>query len=202
MKIIKSFQDSAKALIMFCAAIAAMYVPQAAYSQDKPFFCGTSYNERIGTRVPTTIARTARGPIPLAQWTSEWATDSGYNPTRRCQEVTDRFNQSYASGVLRYIRTGLVNNLPVICTASVRGGMCPSSTVLITLKKGSDSEAVLKQLLSLRRKVAGKPLEFNSDLYSYKDESAYVNVEVFLNVADTDKSSMVDGDQGSVFYKQ
>ena len=133
------------------------------------FYCGQSKS------VPTTMAKTSRGAVPVIRWFSTLG--ENYTPEKRCQIVSEKFQTFYNDGTLNYLTTGVINQLPVICAAKQENGPC--SGVLFTLKPNSDPGQTLQRLLSIRDRAPGLVL----------NESApqiYVNMADFLNTAPTD----------------
>jgi Circadian oscillating protein COP23 len=138
------------------------------------FYCGQSKS------VPTTMAKTSRGAVPVIHWVSTLG--ETYTPEKRCQMVSEKFQTFYQDGTLNYLTTGMVNQLPVICAAQKENGPC--SGILFTLKPNSDPGRTLQRLLSIRDRAPGMVL----------NESApqiYVNMANFLDTApiETDQSS-------------
>jgi hypothetical protein len=80
-----------------------------------------------------TFVNTPRGRVTLIEWANQFS--EKWTPQTRCSAVSQRFQKFLDSGNLKYIRTGNVNKLPVICIANARGGQCPDENVLITLKR-------------------------------------------------------------------
>ncbi|MGK7899861.1 MAG: COP23 domain-containing protein [Hormoscilla sp.] len=132
-------------------------------AQEQQFFCGTDYNYRYDTTVPATIARTTRGDVPMIHWVSYWASNSGWTPQRRCQAIANRFQRYYDNGMLKYMRTGIVNGYRVICVGTSTGGSCRPRDVLVTLKWGRNPALILEQMTDLRRRARGEILELNYD---------------------------------------
>ncbi len=98
--------------------------------------------------VPTTIADTSRGPIPIVYWRSQYFEADGFSPEVRCQTVSQKFQSHFQNGQLNYLTVGRIENTSVICVADQRGGSCRD--VLFTLKPGVDPVTVLRQLLFMR----------------------------------------------------
>jgi hypothetical protein len=114
--------------------------------------------------VPTTYVSGAYATEkPLIRWVSSYFADSGYDPMRRCEEVSDRFTRYYREGTLNYITTGIVNRLPVVCVSSQLGGPC--NNVLITLKPGQDATNTVQQLFDVRVGRSGPLEESGSRFY-------------------------------------
>ena len=127
------------------------------------FVCGVSNGS------PTTNAVKADGAqVPVIRWTSTTFEASGWNPQRRCQEVSGRFDTYLKQGRLAFITTGRINGLPVICTAASNGGPCDG--LLYTLKPGQNATATLRDLYEIRVKARGPLNETTSRLYVSLDE--------------------------------
>jgi len=131
---------------------------QPSYAQDTTtFFCGVS-NDGI----PTTFANTSRGTVQVVKWTSEFFTDSGYSPERRCQEVSSRFQRHYSSGQLNFLTAGYLNGQPAICAGN-SSPPCTSEKLLFTLKPGSDAAARIQQIFYIGSGASNAPLLESSD---------------------------------------
>jgi Circadian oscillating protein COP23 len=106
--------------------------------------------------VPATVAYTSRGMVELIRWQDNYFNSSEYTPERRCQEVSDRFQQHAQINDLRFISTGVVNNYKAICI-SEQTGHCQANGLLLTLSPNDNSQEVLRNLFSLEagRKTGG-----------------------------------------------
>jgi len=111
------------------------------------FFCAVG-----GDGIPTTFAQTSRGHVPVIKWSSEYFSDDGYSPDRRCREVTSQFNNLYRQGRLNYLSAGRKNGLPIICALGTPSGEC---TQLYTLKRGQDASRVLANLRAVQMGARG-----------------------------------------------
>jgi hypothetical protein len=98
--------------------------------------------------VPATVAYTSRGMVELIRWQHNYFNSHEYTPERRCQEVSDRFQQHALIKDLRFISTGVVNNYKVICI-SEQTGNCQANGLLLTLDPDDNSQEVLQNLFSL-----------------------------------------------------
>lgn len=137
--------------------------PAEARVQARSFVCSTSAG------APATNVVTQNGQqVPLIRWTSSVFNDAGWTPERRCQEVSNRFNDYFRQGRLDFITTGRMNGLPVICTARSNGGACDG--LLFTLKPGQNASRTLQDLFSVRTKARGPLNETNSRVYLSLDE--------------------------------
>lgn len=154
-------------------------------AQSRRYFCGRNNHPTHGN-VPTTIARTARGPVPMIHWVSDWIKDPKWTPQTRCEAVADRFQRYHDNGTLKYMRTDKSGNYPVICVANRKGGNCVQQDILVTLEPGTDADVVLQQMTDLRRRVGG-PVELSDDLFFYVDGEAYIHMEVFLEQGHTNE---------------
>lgn len=126
-----------------------------------------------------TFVNTPRGRVKLINWANKFSPD--WTPQKRCSAVSSRFQNFLDKGNLKFIRTGSVNSLPVLCVADARGGNCPDNNVLITLKPGTDPEGVLIKLVDFRRSVSGQTLTLSADDAGfYSDGEFYVDMDKFL----------------------
>lgn len=107
--------------------------------------------EREGS--PTTVAYTSRGAIELIRWQNDYFSASSYTPTRRCQEVSTRFQDHSDANNLRFISTGIINNYNTICI-SEKTGNCKEDGLLITLQPSDNPEEVLRSLFSLKDRAS------------------------------------------------
>lgn len=105
---------------------------------------------------PTTVVDTPRGRIDLIVWKTE--IPRGWSPTRRCQEITKRFQTFSDRGALRYVTSGRLNNQPVICVAENRPGVgisCRNDGLLLTLEHNENPQRVMEQLFDISARVRG-----------------------------------------------
>jgi hypothetical protein len=130
---------------------------QPAQAQSTTFFCGASQG------VPVTYASTPRGNVPIIRWQSNYFSDSGYTPERRCSEVSGRFQTYYSSGSLNFVTTGIMNGQPVVCVSSTSGGGCQG--LLLTLRPNDNASRVVQQLFDIRAGAAGPISQSSSRVY-------------------------------------
>lgn len=105
---------------------------------------------------PTTIVKTSRGTIELIVWQSNFF--GNWNPLKRCQEVTSRFQKFSNAGEMRYVTTGIINGLNVICIADPKNpkpNVCKNNGLLITLEPKDIPEQVKNELFDIAGKVQG-----------------------------------------------
>jgi hypothetical protein len=150
---------------------------QPSYAQGTTFFCGVSSD---GT--PTTFANTPRGTVLVVKWVSEYFTDAGYSPERRCQEVSSRFQSFKNRGQLNFITAGYLNNQPAICAGNSTPP-CTSEKLLFTLKPGENAAARIQQLFNIQSGASGAPLYESTRDGSSSGGSATVDMNQFLEQA-------------------
>lgn len=133
-----------------------MLLISAATVSAEPLAAGISCMKADG--VPATVVTTKAGQqIPIIYWKSSTFSSSGWTPTRRCKEVSARFQEYHESGMLNFITTGRMNGLPVICVAKTDDGGCAG--LLYTLKPGQNATATLQKVLDIQTKPGAAPLE-------------------------------------------
>jgi len=107
----------------------------------KRFYCGNASN------APATLATTTSGKtVPVIRWTSTTFNSAGWSQQKRCQVVSERFENYRKQGSLIYLTTGSMNGMPVICTAKKDGGGCDG--LLYTLKPGQNPNESLALLIN------------------------------------------------------
>ncbi|MGK7904454.1 MAG: COP23 domain-containing protein [Hormoscilla sp.] len=146
------------------------------------YYCGRDIDG-----VPATIAKTRRGNIPLIRWKTEYFSSSGWTPSRRCQEVSMRFENYNQQGKLAYITTGEEDGYPIICVAEQKDGPCinkDSGELLLTLRKDDNPNTILVKLLRVRDS-GSNPLEHAiRAAYSLDAQGrVHIAVEPFLSRA-------------------
>ncbi|WP_017653160.1 COP23 domain-containing protein [Fortiea contorta] len=146
---------------------------QPSYAQNSTFYCGVSQG------APATIARTPNGNITVIRWVSAHFDEAGYDPQRRCEEVSGRFQTYKNNGTLNYITTGIMNSQPVVCVSSTNGGGC--NGLLFTLKPRQNASKVVQQLFNVRVGASG-PLNESS-------ERVYIDVNQLLNSSATENNN-------------
>ncbi|MGK7874268.1 MAG: COP23 domain-containing protein [Xenococcaceae cyanobacterium] len=128
-----------------------------ARAQTTNFVCGVSQG------VPATIAKTLQGDVPVIRWVSNYFKGSGYDPQTRCEMVSDRFQNYYNTGTLKFLTTGRMNRQNVVCVAEYNGGPCAG--LLFTLKPGSSPGQTLQRLMAVRTRALGPLNETNARIY-------------------------------------
>lgn len=131
---------------------------------QKGFYCD------ISSGVPTTMYQNSQGMRePWIKWVSDAFSASGYDPVRRCQEVSGRLETYRRNKQLKYITVGRMNGENVVCTASAVNESCEG--LIFTLKAGQDAVKTLNNLLTWREGQAGAPSLYESGKIPYIDVS-------------------------------
>ena len=121
---------------------------QPSDAESPTFYCGKSNG------VPTTFVHTQDGKdLPVIRWVSKYFT--GLTLQQRCQQVSRRFQRSYDNGTLKYIKAGMLKGQPVVCATEQKNAACTDTTLLFTLKPGSDPNATARQLFDRRALASG-----------------------------------------------
>lgn len=137
-----------------------------AQSQTKKFSCVTADG------IPTTVAQTARGNVPVIKWVSKDFDGAGWTPQRRCQEVSDRFQKYHQSGELNFLTTGKMNGQQVVCVTNENGGDCRG--LLVTIRPTSTPSGTLQKLMGIRVGATGPAFESS-------DDRLYINMDKYFD---------------------
>ena len=186
MKIINSLACITGAIAIAVGSMTLINKPGAA--QNTEFFCGNV----DGT--PTTMARTNRGNIPIIYWETEYFSPL-YTPQRRCEEVSQRFQNFHEKDWLVYLTTGKLNGYNVICVSESPGEhsdryQLGQAGVLITLTPDDIPGEFLKELMRVRDGAENSPIQHSDSVLIYDSEGhLYINMEEFLHRAATVKDS-------------
>jgi Circadian oscillating protein COP23 len=152
--------------------------PQAAEAKAETFQCVA------GSGTPTTVAVMSDGRrVPMIKWVSNEFSSDGWTPLRRCMAVSDRLTANKES--LRYLTTGVMHGMNVICTAVSKGADCDQ--LIYTLKAGQNPGATLRRLFDVRTRATSALTETN--------EGTYVDINKLLGLGDsTDLPTINAGD--------
>lgn len=159
-------------------------INQPSLADSNKFFC----EKRNGT--PVTMVRTSRGNETFIRWVV--ADFKGYSPEKRCTIISARFQRYYDNGGLVYITSrDNFKGYPVLCVADRKGGSCANDEdVLVTLKPGTDTGRVLRQILDFRRGADVKPVELSGSQYvSYSEGDLYLDVKQLVDAVDSQGSA-------------
>ncbi|BAY28002.1 hypothetical protein NIES2100_78310 [Calothrix sp. NIES-2100] len=174
---------TASVISALALAVATTTSNQPSYGGNNKFFC----SEEGG--VPVTKVRTSRGNETFIRWVVE--DFKKFPPAKRCKVVSARFQRYYDNGSLFITTRDNFNNYPVLCIANRQGVPCTSENILVTLKPGTDTGAVLKQILDFRRGVAGQPIDLSGcQAISYDDQGdLYLDVKKLVDGKQCDRST-------------
>lgn len=170
--------------ILLLSTLISVSVAQPNEAQTKK----SKYNcvERNGN--PTTLVETERGIIELIVWKSDFFQNSGWNPLKRCQEVTTRFQEFSEAGELKYVTTGQINGSNVICVANLsnpKENVCKNNGLLITLEPNDNPQQVKNDLFNVNDRLRLGGITRGCP----KDSSFYtkpvLDLEIFLNCVPT-----------------
>jgi len=141
---------------------------QNADAADK-FYCGVYQSVPATLKYISSTGKTA----PIILWKSSHFTESGYSPQRRCEEVSIRFNNLFLAGRLKFLTTGRINQMPVICASVDKDSGCRGDDILYTLKPGQNASQTLRNLLTVRTRVSGPLTETT--------ERPYISIEEIVD---------------------
>jgi len=146
------------------------------------FICQTGYDNVVQKDLPTTYAATQGEQRAIVRWSTEYFTSSGWDPQRRCEDVSPRFQKAYDNNTLNFITNGTMNNQPVLCTALQDGGECED--LLITLRPEDYPQQLAQELGQILKGRSTGPLRHNSD----GEQQVYiqVNIQEFIENAPVD----------------
>jgi Circadian oscillating protein COP23 len=130
--------------------------------------------------VYTTVAkRSTGGDRPVIRWISNDFEQKGYTSAKRCQEVSNRFQQYHTSGNLNFLTTGKMNGQPVICTTPQRYGACDK--LLFTVRPGVSPQNTLRKLLAVRVKSSVRPLNESTSRIANEEEPLSISMNEILS---------------------
>lgn len=155
-------------------------INQPSYANGNKFFCAKEKD------VPVTKIRTSRGNQSFIRWV---VTDfKGYPPQKRCQLVSAKFQRYYDNGRFYITSRDNFEGYPVLCISNQKGGSCLRENVLVTLKPGTDTGRVLRQILDFRRGAGDGIVELSGSQYvSYVDGDLYLDVKQLVDTEDSNK---------------
>jgi hypothetical protein len=153
---------------------------QSTASKSQPvkttFVCGKKFDQSSGERIPVTAAWIPERKIHVyfIGWKSEFFNQGGWTPEKRCEMVTQKFQEFYAQNRLNYITSGQNNGYPIICGVANLGEPCNQNNQLFTIRTGSNADAVVLRLMDI---AEGKTSEL---LLQNSGSQAYIPVKDFL----------------------
>ena len=152
-------------------------VKENAKEDGVSFYCDEIVNNETGRSIPTTVAYVPQRQktIPIIAWKSEHL--AAWNPQRRCEAVSPKFQIFYKEGRLNYFTDGENQGYPIICGISNTQEPCNGESQLFQLRPGSTSEDVIAGLEDL---VSGK---VSKPIYQNHGGRVYISVSEFLDNA-------------------
>ena len=128
--------------------------------------------------VPATVAfiPELRQHRRIIAWESDSFPNTEWTPRKRCEVISQKFQQFYNQGQLKYMTHGRIRGSGVICAPKF-GQTCNSENLLFTVKPGSDPETVLAELIEIARGQSA-PVWQTAD-----NNQKYLNFGVYLENA-------------------
>ena len=149
-------------------------------SEDRvTFYCGTIYESDTGNEIPTTLAYVPQRKtnIPIVAWTND--SIAAWNPQRRCDAVSFKFQTFYEDGRLNYLSDGEVAGEQVICALLEKQEQCRGENQLFQVREGTDSKEVIvgiKEILRGKRSAT-------EVIYQSSGDRNYVSISGLLENA-------------------
>lgn len=144
---------------------------------DIQFTCGQNYDRDSQQYIFTTFAWNSEHKKPIISWNNETFSNAGFDPQKRCEAVSPRFQEAYANRTLKFLTHGTMNGQSVICSSSQVGGEC--QTLLLTLLPEDDPLQTLEQLSDIFLGYASSPLQQSSeDPIQEVGDRIYVEVDI------------------------
>ncbi|AUT01960.1 hypothetical protein CLI64_17060 [Nostoc sp. CENA543] len=160
-------------------ALLTITVTQPSRAEGTTFYCAKNKG------IPVTFARTQDGKkVPIIRWVSSNYFPPPWTAQRRCAEVSRRFQRNYDNGRLRRIKTGTLRGEPVVCAAMNQNSACTDNTLLFTLKRGTDPNAIVRRLFDRRALAAGNAL--NESASNSESSPVDIDFDIYLQNATTD----------------
>jgi hypothetical protein len=142
------------------------------YETGVRFICRQGFDHVMQQDLPTTYALTQGEQRAIVRWSTEYFTSSGWDPQRRCEDVSPRFQAAYNNNTLNFITNGRMNNQPVLCTALADGGECED--LLITLRPEDNPQQFAQELGQILKGRSTGPLRHNA----HEEKQIYIQVDI------------------------
>ena len=142
------------------------------------FYCGT-ISESDTEKIPTTLAYVPQRKthIPIVAWTND--SIAAWNPERRCNAVSSKFQTFYQDGRLNYLTDGQVAGEQVICALLEKQEQCSGENQLFQVRSGTDSEEVI---VGIKEILKGKRSQ-TEVIYQSSGDRNYVSISGLLENA-------------------
>ena len=150
-------------MVATAATLNAIALPT--FSQDRSnqvtFLCRQVLDPAIGEKRPATVAWVPerKSHVLIVGWKSDYVPK--WNPEKRCQTVTPKFQAAYDSGRLNYLAVGEVNNNQVICAIADLGEECNNNNQLFTIKYQDNPNVVFSGSAGSLTREGRTYLQFN-----------------------------------------
>lgn len=153
---------------------------EAEKSDRVTFYCGKIPDKDSGKNIPATMAYVPQrqANVPIIAWTSQHL--AAWNPQRRCEAVSPKFQTFYEDGRLNYLSNGENAGYPIICALLDKQEQCSGENQLFQVRPGSNPEDVV---LGLKEILDGKA--DGETIYQSSDKRVYISVSELLENAPT-----------------
>ncbi len=155
--------------------------PVATSSQPNKvtFLCREIFDKASSERIPATVAWVPEREehIRIIAWKSQVFPPS-FSSQKRCEIVTQKFQQFYDNGSLNYLTHGINNGYPVICSIPNQGETCNGANQLFTIRPGSNPGLVLQRLIDTLVAGRGEP-----PLYQNSGQQIYIDMKEYFKKA-------------------
>ena len=143
------------------------------------FYCGETVDQATGEKIPTTLAWNPQreANIPIVGWRNEYF--GSWNPQKRCEVVSPKFQTFYEDGRLEYLSNGEIAGYDVICAILEKEEQCSGKNQLFQVRPGTDAEDVI---LGLNAILEGKTSD-SEPIYQSSGKRVYISVSGFLEQA-------------------
>lgn len=144
------------------------------------FYCGTISELEADNKTPTTLAYVPQRKthIPIVAWTND--SIAAWNPERRCDAVSSRFQTFYQDGRLNYLTDGQVAGEPVICALLDKQEQCSGENQLFQVREGTNSGDVI---VGIKEILKGKRSETEVIQQNSAGDRNYVSISGLLENA-------------------
>ena len=141
------------------------------------FYCGEIIQKNTGEKIPTTMAYVPQrqANVPIVAWKSQHL--AAWNPQRRCQIVSPKFQAFYEDGRLNYLSQGENAGYPIICALLNQQEECSGENQLFQIRPGSNTGNVIAGLNDILEGKSSEPI------YQSSGDRIYISVSKFLENA-------------------
>ncbi|AKG22119.1 COP23 domain-containing protein [Calothrix sp. 336/3] len=173
--------SAAMTVAISSVVIVANVSNQPSYAGNQKFICRTENGVSV-----TKVYTPRRGYETFIRWVVK--DFKKFPPSQRCKMVTARLQRYYDNGKVYITERNELNGYPVLCIANTKGSDCAKDNILVTLKPGTDTGKILRQIIAFRDRATGEPINLSGSNYA-----TYVNGDVYIDIkqlvdADTSQS--------------